>query len=224
MDKIERLIQMMDQPGRYSEKEWQDVLSDKDCQEYYRLMCDANAVLNTQHVPERLRPDELETEEALQRFEHRHLRKYRPVKLWHQVAAAFSGLVLVSGITFATVVIVRQHRPVTQKETVVKSAQRTVKAKTATARRDTVKIQPQSSTDVKQFVNVSVGTILHEIASYYRMEVEVHDEQASRIRLYFNWNKQYNAAQVAGQLDQFDHIHVTLEGGKFVLESKGGTN
>ena len=30
MDKIERLIKMMDQPNRHSREEWQEVLADKD--------------------------------------------------------------------------------------------------------------------------------------------------------------------------------------------------
>ena len=30
MDKIDRLIKMMDQPDRYSQEEWQEVHADKD--------------------------------------------------------------------------------------------------------------------------------------------------------------------------------------------------
>ena len=33
MDKIEQLIAMMEKPDRYSQEEWQQVLSDKDCRE-----------------------------------------------------------------------------------------------------------------------------------------------------------------------------------------------
>ncbi len=51
MDKIERLIQMMDRPDRYSQEEWQDVLADKDCREYYRLMCDTAAALHGEPAP-----------------------------------------------------------------------------------------------------------------------------------------------------------------------------
>lgn len=31
MDKIEQLIRMMEEPNRYSQKEWENVLADKDC-------------------------------------------------------------------------------------------------------------------------------------------------------------------------------------------------
>ena len=52
MDKIERLIQMMDRPDRYSQEEWQDVLADKDCREYYRLMCDTAAISSNAICPQ----------------------------------------------------------------------------------------------------------------------------------------------------------------------------
>ena len=52
MNKIEHLIAMMEKPDHYSQKEWRQVLSDKDCREYYRLMCDTSAALHDQ------RPDE----------------------------------------------------------------------------------------------------------------------------------------------------------------------
>lgn len=69
-----------------------------------------------------------------------------------------------------------------------------------------------------------MGNILNEMAVYYGLKTEIRSDEAARIRLYFNWNKQYDAAQVVEQLNQFDHIHVTLNGDALVLEAAGGTD
>lgn len=91
-------------------------------------------------------------------------------------------------------------------------------AKTTTAVRDTVKSQPQEADGMKQFINMPVADIVNEIASYYGLKAEIRNSQAAGIRLYFNWNRQCSAAQVVSQLNQFDNIHLTLDGNSLVLE------
>ena len=148
----------------------------------------------------------------------------RHLTLWQQVAAMFIGLVFVSGLAFATVVLVRHHRHTARKEMVAKSAKSAAQTKPITATHDTIKSQPQTADGVKQFVNAPVGNILNEMAAYYGLKAEVRSDEAARIRLYFNWNKQYDAQQVVEQLNQFAHIHVTLDGDVIVLEAAGGTD
>ena len=212
MDKIERLIAMMEKHGNYSKKEWQQVLSDKDCQEYYQLMCDTSAALNDH------RPDEKETEEALHRFEKRYMPERRHIAIWRQLAAVFAGLTLISGLAFATITMVRHRQQAPKKAVVVTPAKAKATAKTTTVVRDTIKSQPQEADGMKQFINMPVADIVNEIASYYGLKAEIRNPQATGIRLYFNWNRQCSAAQVVSQLNQFDNIHLTLDGNSLVLE------
>lgn len=212
MDKIERLIQMMEQPDRYSQEEWQNVLADKDCREYYRLMCDTSTAFHDH------RPDETETEEALRRFEKRHLPASRNIALWRQVAAVFVALVLISGLAFAAVTMMRHRQQASKKELAVAPAKAKATTKTTTAARDTIKTQPQEADGMKQFINTPVANIVNEIASFYNLKVEIRNTQAANIRLYFNWNRQCSATQVVSQLNQFDNIRITLDGNSLVLE------
>ena len=212
MDKIERLIAMMEKPDRYSQEEWQQVLSDKDCREYYRLMCDTSAALHDH------RPDETETEEALQRFEKRYMPDRRHIALWRQLAAVFVGLMLISGLAFAAITMVKHHQQAPKRELAVAPTKAKATAKTTTAVRDTIKSQPQESNGMKQFINTPVANIVNEIASYYGLKAEIRNSQAASIRLYFNWNRQCSAEQVVSQLNQFDNIHISLDGSSLVLE------
>lgn len=212
MNKIEHLIAMMEKPDRYSQEEWRQVLSDKDCREYYRLMCDTSAALHDH------RPDETETEEALQRFEKRYIPERRPVSIWRQVAAVFVGLMLISGLAFAAITMVKHHQQAPKRELAVAPTKAKATAKTTTAVRDTIKSQPQEANGMKQFINTPVANIVNEIASYYGLKAEIRNTQTASIRLYFNWNRQCSAAQVVSQLNQFDNIHISLDGSSLVLE------
>ncbi len=212
MNKIEHLIAMMEKPDRYSQEEWRQVLSDKDCREYYRLMCDTSAALHDH------RPDETETEEALQRFEKRYMSDRRHIALWRQLAAVFVGLMLISGLAFAAITMVRHHQQAPKRELAVAPTKAKATAKTTTAVHDTIKSQPQESNGMKQFINTPVANIVNEIASYYGLKAEIRNSQAASIRLYFNWNRQCSAEQVVSQLNQFDNIRITLDGSSLVLE------
>ena len=212
MNKIEHLIAMMEKPDHYSQKEWRQVLSDKDCREYYRLMCDTSAALHDH------RPDEAETEEALQRFEKQYLPDRRHITLWRQLAAVFVGLMLISGLAFAAITMVKHHQQAPKRELAVAPTKAKATAKTTTAVRDTIKSQPQESNGMKQFINTPVANIVNEIASYYGLKAEIRNSQAASIRLYFNWNRQCSAEQVVSQLNQFDNIHISLDGSSLVLE------
>lgn len=224
MDKIERLIEMMDRPDRYSQEEWREILADEDCREYYRLMCDTSAALNGQKEDDRLRSDDRETEKALRHFRQRYMPEERRLKTWRQVAAVFAGLLLVSGIAFAAIAIVRQQRAATGDAAEVIMAQPTKSASTSPVAKDTAVAQPRTEAAMKQFVDVPVDNILKEIAAYYGLKEETRSSQAAHTRLYFNWNKQYDVRQVVEQLNQFDHIHITLNGDNLVLEAAGGTD
>ena len=175
-------------------------------------MCDTSAALHDH------RPDETETEEALQRFEKRYMPERRHVTIWRQVAAVAAGLVLISGLAFATITMIRHRQQAPKKELAVTPVKAKAIAKTTTAVRDTVKTQPQEADGMKQFINTPVANIVNEIASYYGLKAEIRNSQAASIRLYFNWNRQCSAEQVVSQLNQFDNIHISLDGSSLVLE------
>ena len=175
-------------------------------------MCDTSAALHDH------RPDETETEEALQRFEKRYMSDRRHIALWRQLAAVFVGLMLISGLAFAAITMVKHHQQAPKRELAVAPTKAKATAKTTTAVRDTIKSQPQESNGMKQFINTPVANIVNEIASYYGLKAEIRNTQAASIRLYFNWNRQCSAAQVVSQLNQFDNIHITLDGSSLVLE------
>ena len=59
MNKTDLLLQMMEQPHRYTAKEWQEILADDECRELYTLMS------KTQSAVDAARADEEVTDEMI---------------------------------------------------------------------------------------------------------------------------------------------------------------
>ena len=114
--------------------------------------------------------------------------------------------------------MIRHRQQAPKKELAVTPVKAKAIAKTTTAVRDTVKTQPQEADGMKQFINTPVANIVNEVASYYGLKAEIRNTQTASIRLYFNWNRQCSAEQVVNQLNQFDNIHISLDGSSLVLE------
>ena len=85
MKDIEELLKMIERPQDYSDEELQQLMSDPDMRAYYELMVKA--------------------EEG---FTQRNSKRDKARRLW-KIAAMFIGIILLSGITFAAVHIMRSQ-------------------------------------------------------------------------------------------------------------------
>ena len=52
MNKTDLLLQMMEQPQRYTTSEWQEILADEECRELYTLMSKTQSAVSAAHADE----------------------------------------------------------------------------------------------------------------------------------------------------------------------------
>ena len=48
MDKTELLFRMMEQPEKYDDRQWREILSDKECHELYTMMTATRSALDAE--------------------------------------------------------------------------------------------------------------------------------------------------------------------------------
>ena len=130
-----------------------------------------------------------------------------------KVAAILIGIITISGLAFAAIHFVRNHegKPA---ETEQQSA--TVEARTADAAR-----QPADSTVSTQpvvFDNVTLDSILPQIARHYGYTVDFRNEQPKSLRLYFTWNPQDSIQKVTEKMNLFEQFRVVLEEQTIIIE------
>ena len=218
-ENIRQLLEMLDHPEAYTEQEIHDIINrDEDTRETYRLMVEAKR-------SSRNRQDEtpVDVDAAWQRFAEQNKTQTSffnsQIK---KVAASFIGVLLMSGIAFAAIHIVRHYvggdMPTPHQETEFAAPHQQV------ALDDTVKVEttdtiaPKATMEPVVFDNVPLEEMLPKIAAHYEATVTFANEKARQLRFRFVWNPQQDIDQVVSDLNQFESLTVTLKDNQITVE------
>lgn len=200
-EKIERLLDMIEHPEHYTEEEMQKILADEETREYYDLIIKADDAYTKSH--------DVDVDKALQEFETKHLQHFS----WSKIAAVFIGILLVSGVTYAAIVLNRNpsEKQVSQKAQIgrVITDKAAKNIDTETTDTDTTTTQKGQSFD-----NVELQTILDDISSYYKLNVVYNSDKSRHLRLHFYWDKSKDAETIVESLNHFENVNITLTDSK----------
>ena len=139
-----------------------------------------------------------------------------------KMAASFIGVLLVSGIAFAAIHIVRhyvgQDMPTPPQETqMVEPYQQIIPDDTVKVEK-TDTIVPKATMEPVVFDNVPLEEMLPDIAAHYDATVTFGSDKARQLRFRFVWNPQQGIDQVVGDLNQFESLTVTLKDNQIIVE------
>ena len=208
-ENIRQLLEMLDNPDAYTEQEIQDIINrDEDTRETYHLM--VNAKRSSRH---RQYQKPVDVDAAWQRFNQKLQPKQQGFG-WIKIAASFIGVLLISGIAFAAIHIVRQYQ---KQETLkteitenVTTPATTSPADTLTS--DTITVQPII------YDNIPLENMLPEIAAHYDAKVIFANDEVRQLRFRFVWNPQQGIDQVISDLNQFERLTVTRKDNQITVE------
>ena len=208
-DNIRQLLEMLDNPEAYTEQDIQNIINrDEDTRETYRLMVEAKRS-SRQHQADK----PIDVDAAWQRL-NQTLQPKQHGFGWMKIAASFIGVLLVSGIAFAAIHIVRQY----QKQETPQKTDTTAVANSSrithhsSLPEDTVTVQPVV------YDNIPLEKMLPEIATHYDAQVTFVKDDARQLRFRFVWNPQKGIDQVVSDLNQFERLTVTLSDNQIIVE------
>ena len=243
-ENIRQLLEMLDHPEAYTEQEIHDIINrDEDTRETYRLMVEAKRSSRSRQneVP-------VDVDAAWQRFAEQNKiqtsilnsqikkvaasltfgracsrsEEQMQASLSFRLVASFIGLLIVSGIAFAAIHIVRHYvggdMPTPPQETQI------VEANQQVALDDTIKvattdtIAPKATMEPVVFDNVPLEEMLPKIAAHYEATVTFANDKARQLRFRFVWNPQQDIDQVVSDLNQFESLTVTLKDNQISVE------
>lgn len=208
-DNIRQLLEMLDTPEAYTEQEIQDIINrDEDTRETYRMMAEAKRS-SRQHQANK----PIDVDAAWQKFNQ----KIQPQQHsfgWMKIAASFIGVLLVSGIAFAAIQIVRytqQHTPKTEEVINTPKSANVTPADTLTT--DTI-ATPQPII----YDNIPLEKMLPEIAAHYDAKVTFVNDEARQLRFHFMWHPQKGIEKVVSDLNQFERLNITLNDNQITVK------
>ena len=132
-----------------------------------------------------------------------------------KIAAMIIGVLMLSGITYAAILYVRNS----SQESGARTQEATAVSNAPSSALD-VPFDEQDSTLLKPvvFENAELGTILREVAAYYQCEVVYKNQKASDIRLFFTWDRKQSLDDVVGTFNKFERIHIVREDQKLIVK------
>ena len=132
------------------------------------------------------------------------------------IAASFVGVLLVSGMAFAAIHIVRM---VNNQKAESVQVERPASYKPSTALpADTVKTDTTDTVQPVVFDNVPLEKMLTEIAAYYHAEVSFLNDDARQLRFHFVWKREDGLRHAIDKLNRFESLSVRLDENKIIVE------
>lgn len=199
-DKLSKVLDATEHLEQYTDEQLEELLSDEECADYYRLMCDAASA----YAATRTETDE-ELEAEWQRLQHRGA---RPVLFSiRKIAAVVIAILALTGISYAAVSLMTDHEDIPSANTEMT---------------ETPSSLPDSPTEpadtVQTFQNVELQDILTAVAAYCQLQTEYRNEQSRHVRLYIKWNKSEGVETMLERLNKFDKVTLTLSDNKIIVE------
>ena len=210
-EKIQLLLDMQEHPENYSEQALETMLEDPEVRE----LMEATELLKQAMIWENARKSTVNVDAEWQRFAGQHIADSKPRRGWMKVAAVFLGVLFVSGITFAAIHIVRMVN--SQKSQTVQTEQPMTAKASTTIPADTVKTDTIAPKIIR-YDEATLQKILTDMGEYYRLRLELRNEDAKTLRLFFQWNQRQEASKVLEQLNTFERIHLVLNDSTIIAE------
>lgn len=206
--KIQMLLDMQEHPEQYSEQALEDMLNDAESQE----LMEATAGLKRAMKHEAFSMSGQDIDAEWHDFATAHFAKQEPPRNWLKMVATFVGILIVTGIAFATVHIISNY--VESKDDAPRKDEQTVNSQSTddgTNKTDTLAKAPVV------FDNVTLDSIAKEIAFYHHIAVDMQNEQAKELRFYFVWKQEDSLAVVVEKLNMFERVNLAIEDGKLTI-------
>lgn len=203
---MKRLLDAQDYPETFTEEELQAILKEDDLRESAELM----ARLKQAYIGK-------ETEDIDVDAEWQHFASQKPKRRswgWMQIAAAFIGLLMLSGITYAAIHLVSSSRS-QQAET---AADTTAVVPTLPSTADSKLSVADSIPQTRIFENAPLDEMITEIAQYYNKVADIESEEAHELRLYYKWEPKDALEDVVADLNHFDHVSLAIEDDKLIVK------
>ena len=209
-ENIRQLLEMLDNPDTYTEQEIQDIINrDEDTRETYRLMVAAK-----RSSRQRQADKPIDVDAAWQELNQKVHPKEHSFS-WMKIAASFVGVLLVSGIAFATIWSLTPGP--SPKERVVKCS-KTTDSVNKSNHSPLFRRGAGGEASTVVYDNIPLEKMLSEIAAHYDAKVTFVNDEARGLRFRFVWNPQKGIGQVVSDLNQFERLTVTLKDDVITVE------
>ena len=199
-EKIQLLLDMQEHPEQFSEQALKTMLDDPEVRE----LMEATAQLKQAMMSDENNENDVDAE--WQRFAQTHLTEQKPERSWLKIAATFIGILMMSGIAFAAIHILRHQH----KSEMLQTADTVVVANSSLYTHHSSLPNDSIPPKVVRYDEATLEQILTDMADYYELTLNWKSEEAKTLRLFYIWNKQQSAVEAMRSMNSFERIRLEL--------------
>ena len=221
--RIEWLLELQEHPEQLTDEQLQQILADDEMRQLVKQLGFAKRALKH----DELNNDTPDVEGEWEKFAANHSEEleildegeYKPRFRAHlaprKIAASFIGVLLVSGIAFATIQVVRNistpkpQQPTTEQTTDIDPV---TFLPADTVQADTISVEPYI------FNNVPLDSMLTAIATAHGVGVEFENEAVRHLRFHFVWKREDSLSRVVEKLNTFEAVNIGMEDKTLVVK------
>ena len=209
-EKTKMLLDAQEHPEQFTDEALRQMQDDPEI----RVLMEATAQGKRAFMKHQPKESHEAIDAAWQDFEAKHFPKAAKVSILHKVAASFIGLLFISGIAFAAVHIVRNYRNAVGED--VKSP--TQETQISDSHQQALPTDTAAIVPPVVFDNVTLDSILPQIARHYGYTVSFRSDKSKPLRLFLTWNPQDSIQKVTDKLNLFEQIHIVLDEQTMIVE------
>ena len=223
---IAKLIELQEHPEQLSDEQLQQILNNKEMRELVEQMAFTKRAFVHEELKNKKETFSVEDEWAKFAANHHnelyasdddvkpHSSIFSLRTPIHKIAASFIGILLASGIAFATIHIVRNassrewQATQTEKPSPIESAP---SLSVDTIKADTIPMEP------KIFNNVTLEQMLTEIANAYHVGIDFQNDEVRALRFHFVWKREDSLVRIVEKLNTFETVNIAIENEKLIV-------
>ena len=209
-EKTKMLLDAQEHPEQFTDEALRQMQDDPEI----RVLMEATAQGKRALMKQQPKASQEVIDAAWHDFEAKHFPKAAKVSILHKVAASVIGLLFISGIAFAAIHIVRNYRNAVGED--VKSP--TQETQISDSHQQALPTDTTATVPPVVFDNVTLDSILPQIARHYGYTVSFRSDKSKPLRLFLTWNPQDSIQKVTDKLNLFEQIHIVLDEQIMIVE------
>lgn len=220
--KWDMLLDLLENPERYSETQKAELLGDEEMNEIYQQMVETRQALDFDKSNEEIKMPSVDEEWKKLKEEKQNSTKV--AFLWSPMrkVAAVAAVLVVSGFAFAAIHLVTHSQQSSEKNDTELVASDDNSAQQVPASQKTYTEEKTDTASIAKlplvYENAELQNILTPIAKHFHLKVTYQNESVRHIRLFLQLREDMSIDDIITLMNHFEKVNIRREGQTLIVE------
>lgn len=220
--KWDMLLDLLENPEKYSETQKAELLGDEEMNEIYQQMVETRQALDFDKSNEEIKMPSVD--EEWKKLKEEKLKSTKVAFLWSPMrkVAAVAAVLVVSGFAFAAIHLVTHSQQSSEKNDTELVASDDNSAQQVPAPQKTYTEEKTDTASIAKFPlvyeNAELQNILTPIAKHFHLKVTYQNESVRHIRLFLQLREDMSIDDIITLMNHFEKVNIRREGQTLIVE------